>query len=117
MYLYFLIVICNVFWNSFSVSDLDNVTEYVFQQMAPARSYLDSMHKAVPKLLESNRSLLESLIEDKHSSKELEEKYLGLESLIPQLQDKLAAYGNLHIKEYDFKVLYGPLDLLIIIHN
>ena len=88
-----------------SVSDLENVTNYVFQQLAPSRQYLDSMHKAIPKLLESNRSLLESLVADKHSSKELEEKYLTLESLIPQLQDKLSSYGNMHIREYDFQVI------------
>ncbi len=85
------------------VSDLDNVTKYVTQQMEPVREYLDAMRAAVPKLVESNRKLMEDILNDKRTRQEIEDKYLRYETIIPELQEKLAEYGNSHVREYDFK--------------
>lgn len=95
---------------SLPVAELDNVSEYVYRQMDPARDYLDSMRKALPKLMESNRSLIDAITHDRHSSRELEEKYLSYESTLPKLQERLAEYGNLYIKHYDFAVSVRSLE-------
>ena len=50
------------------------------------------------------RVLIDSIVEDKRTRQELEERYLEYETLIPRLQDKLAAYGNINIREYEFTV-------------
>ena len=91
------------------------MSEYVYNQMAPARTYLDSMRSAIPKLMESNRSLIDAITQDKHTSKEIEEKYLGFESLIPELQEKLAEYGNIFIREYDFTVSKMVINIYVYI--
>ena len=85
------------------VAQLDNVTDYVFSQMEPARMCLDQMRSAVPKLVDSNRKLMESIIQDKRTREEVEERYLGYETLIPKLEEKLATYGNVYIREYNFR--------------
>lgn len=84
------------------VADLDNVMDYVNLQMEPARAYLDAMRSAVPKLVDSNRKLMEDILNDKRTRKEIEERYLRYETIIPKLQEKLADYGNTYIREYDF---------------
>ncbi len=52
--------------------------------------------------MESNRKLMEDIINDKRTGKELQERYSEYEIWIPVLQEKLARYGNVHIREYDF---------------
>lgn len=86
------------------VADIEIISEYVYNQLDPARQYLDSMRAAIPKLVESNRSLIEAIVKDKRTSKELESLFLGLESSIPDIQEHLASYGNLYLREYDFSV-------------
>ena len=84
------------------VAEVSNVREYVAQQMEPARMVLDAMRCAIPNLVESNRKLMADIINDKRTGKELEERYLEYETWIPVLQEKLARYGNVNIREYDF---------------
>lgn len=85
------------------VCEYDIVYEYVYNQMEPARGHLDEMQAAIPKLVEANRQLLDSIVNDKRSKAEIEEKYLHMESKIPELQSQLAAFCNLHIRNYDYK--------------
>ncbi|KAK2148553.1 hypothetical protein LSH36_491g00039 [Paralvinella palmiformis] len=85
------------------VAEVANVKEYVAQQMEPARLVLDAMRCAIPNLVESNRKLMEDIVNDKRTGKELQERYLEYETWIPVLQEKLARYGNVHIREYDFR--------------
>jgi hypothetical protein len=84
------------------VADIEIISEYVYQQLEPARDYLDNMRAAIPKLIQSNRSLIDAIVKDKRTSKELEGLYQGLETSIPDLQEKLADYGNVFLREYDF---------------
>lgn len=85
------------------VAEMDNVSEYVFTQLEPARMYLESMKSAIPKLVESNHMLMESILKDRRTSHEIEEKYSRFQILIPEIQEKLAAFGNLHTRRYDFQ--------------
>lgn len=85
------------------VSDIDNVSEYVYNQMEPARMYLESMRSVVPKLVESNRGLMDSIAQDKRTSRELQERYLEYESTIPMLQEKVANYSNTYLREYQLQ--------------
>ena len=85
------------------VADLDNVSEYVYNQMEPARLYLDSMRSVVPKLVESNRGLMDSIAQDKRTSAELQERYLAYESTIPLLREKVADYSNNYLRQYNLQ--------------
>ncbi len=85
------------------VSDLDNVTKYVTQQMEPVREYLDAMREAVPKLVKRNRKLMEDILNDKRTRQEIEDKNLRYETIIPELQQKLSEFGSSHVREYDFR--------------
>ena len=84
------------------VSDIEIVSEYVYNQLEPARQYLECMRGAIPKLVESNRSLIEAIVKDKRTSAELESHYLGLERTLPELQEKVSRFNNLYIRDYDF---------------
>ena len=46
---------------------------------------------------------MDDIIHDKRTGKELHEKYSQYETWVPILQEKLARYGNAHIRDYDFK--------------
>ncbi len=84
------------------VADIEIISEYVHHQVEPARQYLDTMRAAIPKLVQANRTLIEAIVKDKRTSKELESLYLGFETAIPDLQESLAQYGNLFLRQYDF---------------
>ena len=84
------------------VSDIEIVSEYVYNQLEPARAYLENMRATIPKLVHANRGLMEAIVFDKRTSTELENRYSGLETMIPECQEKLAAYGNMYLREYDF---------------
>ena len=60
------------------------------------------MRATIPKLVQANRTLIEAIVFDKRTSKELESRYSGLETMIPECQEKLAGYGNMYLREYDF---------------
>ena len=85
------------------VADIEIISEYVYTQLDPARVYLDLMRATIPKLVESNRSLMAAIVQDKRTSSELEALYSGMETAIPELQEHLAAYGNMHLRDYDFR--------------
>ncbi len=84
------------------VADIEIVSEYVYYQLEPARTYLENMRSTIPKLVQANRGLMDAIVHDKRTSKELEERYAGLETMIPECQEKLAGFGNLYLREYDF---------------
>ncbi len=84
------------------VADIEIVSEYVYYQLEPARTYLENMRSTIPKLVQANRGLMDAIVHDKRTSKELEERYAGLETMIPESQEKLAGFGNLYLREYDF---------------
>ena len=85
------------------VSDIEVVSEYVYNQLEPARNYLESMKASIPKLIEATRKLIDAISHDKRTSEQLQQIYSMMESSIPQQQEKLAEFGNLFIRKYDFR--------------
>lgn len=86
------------------VAEPDNVSEYVFAQLEPARNYLESMKIAIPKLVESNQMLMESILKDTRTSHEVEEKYGVVKVTIADLQEMLASFGNSNVRVYDHRM-------------
>jgi hypothetical protein len=85
------------------VAQTENVAEYVFAQLEPAREYLEQMKKAIPSLIESNQKLMDSIANDRRNSREIEEKYGEVKHVIAAQQEALAAFGNRHVRRYDCK--------------
>jgi hypothetical protein len=86
------------------VSDYDVVYEYVYGQLTSAREHLEQLRCAIPKLIETNRKSLASIIDDKRSKAELESLYLQLERIIPHFKDELAAFYNTNLRTFDYSI-------------
>ena len=71
-------------------------------QLEPVRDHLHMMRACIPKLIKSQKALLQSIANDKRSRKELNANYLDLEKVvIPELQEQVAAFGLRHVRTFD----------------
>ena len=85
------------------VADIEVVSEYVYKQLDPARTYLEAMKSAIPRLIESTRNLIEDISKDKRTGEQLQVMYSEIEQCLPIHQEKLSEFGNLFIRKYDYK--------------